>query len=100
MRESVIYQEILQEGIEEGIEQGLKLGKLAVIKLFLTHRLGEIEPELQTHIQGLSLTQLDELSEALLEFSEVADLVNWLNQLRSEEVADSNGENGDVDPVV
>ncbi len=78
MRESVIYQEILREGREEGRQSELRL----VIRL-LTRRLGTISPELQSQIQQLSLTQLEDLGEALLDFANEADLVNWLNRLAS-----------------
>jgi hypothetical protein len=43
---------------------------------------------------------LDELSEVLFDFSEVADLMNWLDQVEGGEVAQGNGENGGVDEVV
>lgn len=76
MRESVIYQEILQEGREEGRQSELRL----VMRL-LTRRLGTVTPELQSQIQELSLEQLEDLGEALLDFTTEADLVNWLNRL-------------------
>lgn len=40
---------------------------------------GAVEPELQERVRQLSLTQLENLAEALLEFSNPEDLVNWLN---------------------
>ncbi|RUT11370.1 hypothetical protein DSM107010_33080 [Chroococcidiopsis cubana SAG 39.79] len=45
----------------------------------LPRRVGAVEPELQERICQLSLTQLENLAEALLEFSNPEDLVNWLN---------------------
>jgi hypothetical protein len=42
-----------------------------------------IAPHLATQIRSLSLTQLEELGEALLDFSELADLENWLERDRS-----------------
>lgn len=78
MRESVIYQEILQEGREEGRQSELRL----VMRL-LTRRLGTVSPELQSQIQELSLAQLEDLGEALLDFTAEGDLVNWLNRLGS-----------------
>ena len=35
---------------------------------------------LETHVQALSLNQLESLGEALLDFSEPADLMTWLNK--------------------
>ncbi len=78
MRESVIYQEILQEGREEGRQSELRL-----VMRQLTRRIGTITPELQFQIQELSLAQLEDLGEALLDFTTEADLINWLNRLGS-----------------
>jgi predicted transposase YdaD len=76
MRESVIYQEILQEGREEGRQSELRL-----VMRQLTRRIGTINVQLQTQIENLSLTQLEDLGEALLDFATEEDLVNWLNSL-------------------
>ncbi len=76
MRESVIYQEILQEGREEGRQSELRL----VMRL-LNRRIGAINLQLQSQIENLSLTQLEDLGEALLDFATEEDLVNWLNSL-------------------
>ncbi|MDJ0773086.1 MAG: DUF4351 domain-containing protein [Mastigocoleus sp. MO_167.B18] len=73
MRESTIYQEILQEGREEGKKSGLRL----VMRL-LNRRIGSVNPQLEPKLQGLSLSQLEDLGEALLDFTSEADLVNWL----------------------
>jgi predicted transposase/invertase (TIGR01784 family) len=88
MRESVIYQDILQEGLqtglkqglEQGLEQGKQQGEAALILRQLTRRLGTVAvpPDVQERICGLSITQLEDLSEALLDFSQPADLVSWL----------------------
>lgn len=81
MRESVIYQEILQEGREIGLQQGLQQGELALIMRQLTRRIGTVDPELQERIRGLSIAQLEDLGEALLDFSTPADLTAWLQSL-------------------
>lgn len=82
MRESVIYQEILQEGKEEGREEG-RQSELRLVMRLLTRRLGTINLQLQSQIENLSLTQLEDLGEALLDFNSETDLVNWLNTLAS-----------------
>jgi predicted transposase YdaD len=74
MRESVIYQEIL----EEGVEKGKQTEALAMIIRQLTRRIGTVEPQLQERIRSLSLPQLEDLGEALLDFSSVTDLTTWL----------------------
>ena len=80
MRESVIYQEILQEGKQEGREEGRQSELRLVIRL-LIRRIGAINSQLQTQIENLSLTQLEDLGEALLDFATQEDLANWLNSL-------------------
>jgi predicted transposase/invertase (TIGR01784 family) len=72
MQQSVIYQEWIEEGALKG-EQSL------VLRL-LTRRVGEMRPELRNKVQSLSLTQLEALGEALLDFSQPADLVTWLDE--------------------
>jgi len=74
MRESVIYQDILREGLEQGKQQE---GTALTLRL-LTRRIGAVPPELQERIRSLSIAQLEDLAEALLDFSQPADLVNWL----------------------
>jgi predicted transposase YdaD len=70
LRESPWYQEIEQTGVFKG-EQSL------VLRL-LTRRIGELSSERRLQIQALPLTQLEALGEALLDFSEHADLDEWL----------------------
>lgn len=82
MQESVIYQDILQKGVAQGLEQGLEQGKkqeaIAMIMRPLNRRFGTIEPEVMERIRALSTSQLEDLNEALFDFSEVSDLVTWL----------------------
>ncbi|HIK13100.1 MAG TPA: DUF4351 domain-containing protein [Oscillatoriaceae cyanobacterium M33_DOE_052] len=79
MRESVVYQDILQKGIAQGLEQGEKQGEVAVIFRLLRRFCGPLNPEIEGQIQSLSKPQLEELSEALLDFTNLADLHQWLN---------------------
>ncbi len=78
MRESVIYQEILQEGREEGREEGKQEEALSFVMRLLIRRLGTVEAELEAQIRKLATQELEELGEALLDFSEPADLALWL----------------------
>jgi len=79
MRESVIYQEILEEGILEGLQQG-KQRETALLTRQLTRRIGAITPEMLEQIQALSVEELENLGEALLDFSSAADLANWFHE--------------------
>ena len=106
MRESSVYQAILAEGREEGLTQGLTQGltrglsqgltqglaqgrteeALNLVLRMLRRRLKSVEPdcvisqELQTRLEGLSLLQLEDLGEALLEFEGMEDLLGWLDK--------------------
>jgi predicted transposase YdaD len=70
LRESPWYQEIRQEGRQEE-------GQSLILRQ-LTRRIGEVAPEMRLQVQALSLAQLEALGEALLDFSETADLDEWL----------------------
>jgi predicted transposase YdaD len=72
MQESVIYQDILQKGNKQGEER--------VIILLLNRRFNPIDESLIERVRGLSIEQLENLAQALLDFTEVADLEKWLNQ--------------------
>ncbi|MHC5756793.1 DUF4351 domain-containing protein [Nostoc sp.] len=68
MKESVIYQDIVQKEAFKLISRQLK------------RRFGDIDESLVEQIRNLSAEQLENLGEALLDFSEIADLVVWLEQ--------------------
>ncbi|WP_013324756.1 DUF4351 domain-containing protein [Gloeothece verrucosa] len=68
--ESPIYQQIL--------EKGAKKGKLQILTRQLSRRFGTISAQLQGRLQALSINQLDDLSDALFDFSEISDLAVWL----------------------
>ncbi|BAY64085.1 hypothetical protein NIES22_41760 [Calothrix brevissima NIES-22] len=77
MQESVIYQDILQKGEQKGLQKG----EVAVILRQLTRRLGAIEPQTEQQIQALAIAQLEDLAEALLDFTSQADLANYLTNI-------------------
>jgi predicted transposase YdaD len=71
MREAVIYQEIVQES-------ELKQAQSLILRQ-LNRRVGNLSLELETRVKTLPLVRLEELGEALLDFSQVNDLVAWLD---------------------
>jgi predicted transposase/invertase (TIGR01784 family) len=75
MQQSVIYQEWREEFLQEGRQEG----EQSLILRQLTRRIGDVAPDLRTKVQSLSLQQLEVLGEALLDFSEPGDLVQWLD---------------------
>lgn len=73
-------QEVVMQIVTSWMEEGIQQGELKIIQRQLTRRLGAIAPELEEQLRGLSSTQLEDLAEALLDFSTEADLVAWLQQ--------------------
>jgi len=76
--ERIGYERGIEEGRLEGRQEGRQEGERLVILKLLKKRLGELSPETTQLIQSLSVNQLENLSEALLDFSSMADLLNWL----------------------
>jgi predicted transposase YdaD len=68
------------KGRQEGELKGRQEGEQALIIRLLTRRFGEIGPDLRGAVQALSLERLENLGDALLDFSELVDLVNWLQE--------------------
>ncbi|QGZ89615.1 Rpn family recombination-promoting nuclease/putative transposase [Microcystis aeruginosa] len=87
LRETKVYQEALEEGIEQGIEQGIERGreegelsaKKSLILRQLNLKLGSIPLKVEQKIKQLNPNQLDNLALALLAFSDLEDLHQWLN---------------------
>jgi predicted transposase/invertase (TIGR01784 family) len=71
-------EEGLQQGLQQGIEQGLQQGQVGLILRLLERRLGTISPDIQSRIRQLSLEQLENLGEAVFDFTSAADLTAWL----------------------
>ena len=66
------YQEAKEEGREEG--------ERSLILRLLPRRVGEVPESVRVKINTLSITQLESLAEALLDFSNLSDLEVWLAQ--------------------
>ncbi|MEO1404691.1 MAG: DUF4351 domain-containing protein, partial [Cyanobacteria bacterium J06635_1] len=92
MQESVIYQDIKAEGIQEGLQEGIRQGiqqgihqgiqkeRMLILKQ-LHRKVGEVPESEKQKIQQLSPDQLENLGEALLDFSSLEDLSTWLREL-------------------
>jgi len=72
MQDSVTYQDILQKGEQKGEER-------TIIRQ-LNRRFGQLDSSVMTKVKALSIEKLDELAEALLDFSNITDLITWLEQ--------------------
>jgi predicted transposase/invertase (TIGR01784 family) len=95
-QESILYTEGCKDGQEKGEKLGLKKGEKlglkkgeklglkkgeqkAIIKI-LTKRFGKLPDEVCSAIAALSLSQLEALSDVLLDFSNLAEVQDWLAQ--------------------
>ncbi len=72
LKETRVYREIKQEGREEEA--------VNFVTRQLRKRFGELPQEVRSLVSGLSLSMLEELGEALLDFTSVADLQAWLEE--------------------
>jgi predicted transposase/invertase (TIGR01784 family) len=70
IKQTRVYQEAKQEGRQEG--------EIRLLIRQLSRRFGKISDRRIQIINSLTLEQLDDLGEALLDFCELADLDNWL----------------------
>lgn len=60
--------------------QGVERGERSLVLRLLTRRVGDLSNSVRSQIEQLSLVQLEALGEALLDFSSMADLENWLRE--------------------
>jgi predicted transposase YdaD len=81
MQQSVIYQEWKEEFLQEGRQESEQAGEARLVLRLLTRRIGDVAPKMRIQIQALSLFQLEALGEALLDFTQPEDLVEWLQTL-------------------
>jgi predicted transposase YdaD len=82
LQESPWYNQILQEGLQkgrqEGIQEGLQKGEADLLIRQLKRRLGLLSEDQLAQIRQLPISQLENLGEALLDFTDMADLEQYL----------------------
>ena len=71
-------QELTMSYITTGERIGYERGQQELVLRQLQKRVGELPQEFRERIQSLSLNQLEALSEALLDFTGLEDLLTWL----------------------
>lgn len=93
MKRTRYYQEVKEEVLEEYKEEVLEEVReevrqevrqeeaLWLIYRLLPRRIGAVNSQLREQIRLLSIEQLENLAEALLDFSSEADLVAWLQNI-------------------
>lgn len=79
LKETRVYREVKEERREEGREEAT----LSLVMRQLAKRFGELPEKLRSRLAELPLSTLVEaLSEALLDFTSLDDLQNWLAENR------------------
>ncbi len=70
----------MREGIQIGRQEGKQEEAVSLIMRMLKRRFGSLTPQLRSQIASLSVMQLEDLGEALLDFAAVSDLETWLGE--------------------
>jgi hypothetical protein len=55
-------------------------GEVSLAIELLTRKLGDVTPQLLDRVNNLQLDRVESLGEALLDFTSIAELENWLSQ--------------------
>lgn len=71
LKETRLYQDIKEEEAQ------------SLILRLLNRRVGELPQEIRQRVESLSLEQLENLGEALLDFNSMVDLQTWLEEVSS-----------------
>ncbi len=64
--------------IDVAREQATKTAQISLILRQMVKRLGKIEPETENQIRELSIQELENLGDAVLDFKNISDLTAWL----------------------
>lgn len=79
-----------------GIKKGLQAGGAEIVSLLLRPRFGELDEATQARVSALPAEMLRKLSVALLDFSDLSDLDDWLLQHPLPTAVSGFGENGAI----
>jgi len=74
LRQTKVYQEAKQEGRQEGEQRG----KREILQRLLTRKFGSVPDDLNTKLAQLSLDQLGEIAEAIIDISSLEELAHLL----------------------
>jgi hypothetical protein len=67
-------------GREEGLQQGSHQEASKLVLKLLKRQVGQLEPETEARVAALPVEKLEDLAEALLDFSEPRQLADWLDR--------------------
>jgi predicted transposase/invertase (TIGR01784 family) len=75
LEQTRVYQDAKADGKIEGKIEG----EQALVFRILTRKLGTIKPEIKARVSSLKIEQLESLGEDLLDFTQMSDLLAWLD---------------------
>ena len=78
IKQTRVYQEAKQEGRQEGRQEGKKDEATNLLLRILSKRFGKLGDSYIQNINSLNIEQLENLGEALLDFTDINDLETWL----------------------
>ena len=78
---SLKYYRDMKNVVDTSREEGREEGERSLILRQLTRRVGELSSEVRSQIESLTLEQLENLGEALLDFTSLVDLRAWLDAI-------------------
>ena len=67
-------------GIVKGETKGRLSQTIALVKVLITQRFGEVSEEISNQIEDLPMADLEDLVQVFLSFDRMADLENWLQE--------------------
>jgi len=70
----------LEQGLERGLERGRREEGQQLVFRLLRRRWGMLPSALHSQVEALSLVEMENLAEALLDFTALADLEKWLQK--------------------
>ena len=79
-------QQGMLQGMQLGMEQGVQQGEVALVFRQLARKLGELPGSVFDAIRALSLPAVEELGDALLDFTRREDLEAWLKEHGTPEI--------------
>jgi len=75
-------QQGIQQGMQQGMQQGVQQGEANLTIRLLKRRCGNLTAIQEQKVRSLSISQLESLGEALLDFPNMSDWENWLQDNR------------------
>ncbi|HEY6333405.1 MAG TPA: DUF4351 domain-containing protein [Blastocatellia bacterium] len=80
------WEQAMERGLQRGPEEGLQQARLRTaswVTRLAERQLGAVDADIRARITALDYDQLERLGEALFGFNNTAQLVEWLQNVRS-----------------